>query len=121
MALFVITCGIILAVAYLSESKWVGMVSALPLPGFFALALLIDFASTTRELLPIRDTVLFGPTLIIVFNWLYAHVVEALPQEPHARIVLGMLAAFVYWAVYAALIFLATPRLSGMLDRRLPG
>ena len=120
VALFVITCGIILAVAYLSESKWVGMVSALPLPGFFALALLIDFAPTPRELLPIRGTVLFGPTLIIVFNWLYAHAVATLPQEPHARLILGMLGAFLYWTIYAALIFVGTPRLGRVLDRRLP-
>jgi len=120
VVLFVITCGVILAVAYFSESKWVGMVSALPLPGFFALALLIDFAPNPRELYPIRDTVLYGPTMIIVFNWLYAHVVAGLPEEPHARLVFGMLAAFVYWTVYASLIFLATPHLARMLDRRAP-
>ena len=120
VALFVITCGIILAVAYFSESKWVGMVSALPLPGFFALALLIDFAPSARDLLPIRDTVLFGPALIIVFNWLYAHVVAHLPNEPHERLVLGMLAAFAYWAIYAALIIVATPRVARNLDRSLP-
>jgi hypothetical protein len=96
------------------------MVSALPLPGFFALALLIDFAPNPRELYPIRDTVLYGPTMIIVFNWLYAHVVAGLPEEPHARLVFGMLAAFVYWTVYASLIFLATPHLARMLDRRAP-
>jgi hypothetical protein len=120
IALFVITCGIILAVAYVSDSKWVGMVSALPLPGFFALALLIDFALSPRELLPIRDTVLFGPTLIIVFNWLYAHVVAALPQEPHERLILGMLAALVYWMVDAALVFTATSRVARRLDRASP-
>src|SRR5881227_1663859 len=120
VALFVITCGIILAVSYLSESKWVGMVSALPLPGFFALALLIDLSPSPRDLDPIRDTVLFGPTLIIVFNWLYAHVVAALPHESHARLTLGMLAAFAYWAIYAALIFIAMPRVARRLDRRAP-
>jgi hypothetical protein len=120
VALFVITCGIILAVAYFSDSKWVGMVSALPLPGFFALASLIDFSPSPRDLYPIRDTVLFGPTLIIVFNWLYAHVVVTLPHEPHARLILGMLAAFAYWAIYAALIFTAMPRVARRLDRRAP-
>jgi hypothetical protein len=117
VALFVITCGIILAVAYYSDSKWVGMVSALPLPGFFALALFIDFAPRPRDLLSIRDTVLFGPAVIIVFNWLYAHVVADLPQAPHERLILGMLAAFAYWAIYAALIFIAMPRLASALDR----
>jgi hypothetical protein len=120
VALFVITCGIILAVAYLSESKWVGMVSALPLPGFFALALLIDFSPSPRDLDPIRDTVLFGPTLIIVFNWLYAHVVAALPDAPHQRLILGMVAAFAYWAIYAALIFIAMPRVARVLDTNTP-
>jgi hypothetical protein len=117
VVLFVITCGIILAVAYVSESKWVGMVSALPLPGFFALALLIDFSPSPRELWPIRDTVMFGPTLIIVCNWLYAHVVAGLPDEPHERLIFGMLAAFVYWAVYGALVFLGTPRIARVLDK----
>jgi hypothetical protein len=119
VALFIVTCGIILAVAYLSESKWVGMVSALPLPGFFALAFLIDFAPNPRELYPIRDTVLFGPTLIIVFNWLYAHIVAVLPDAPHERLILGMLAASAYWAVYAALIFAAMPGVARVLDRRM--
>jgi hypothetical protein len=117
VALFVITCGIILAVASFSQSKWVGMVSALPLPGFFALALLIDFAFRPRDLSPIRDTVFFGPTLIIVCNWIYAHVVASLPHEPHWHLALGMLAAFVYWAIYAALIFIGMPRAARMLDR----
>jgi uncharacterized membrane protein (GlpM family) len=121
IVLFVITCGIILAVAYFSESKWVGMVSALPLPGFFALALLIDFAQNRRDLHPIRDTVLFGPTLIIVFNWLYAHAVAGLPQEPHMHLIFGMLAAFAYWAIYAALVFAATPKVARRLDRRVEG
>jgi uncharacterized membrane protein (GlpM family) len=119
IALFIVTCGIILNVAFLSESKWVGMVSALPLPGFFALAVLIDFAPSQRDLHPIRDTVLFGPTLIIVFNWLYAHAVAALPHEPHMHLILGMLVAFAYWAVYAALIFIATPTVARRLDHRL--
>jgi uncharacterized membrane protein (GlpM family) len=118
IALFVVTCGIILAVAYFSESKWVGMVSALPLPGFFALALLIDYTPNPRDLHPIRDTVLFGPTLIIVFNWLYAHAVAGLPHEPTMRLILGMLAAFAYWAVYAALVFIALPRLARRLEAR---
>jgi hypothetical protein len=117
VALFIITCCIILAVAYVSDSKWIGMVSALPLPGFFALALLIDFARDPHFLYPIRDTALFGPTLIIIFNWLYAHVVARLPEAPPERLILGMLAAFAYWAIYAALIFLATPRAARVLDR----
>jgi uncharacterized membrane protein (GlpM family) len=121
IVLFVVTCGIILAVAAFSESKWVGMVSALPLPGFFALALLIDLAPRPRDLYPIRDTVLFGPALIIVFNWLYAHVVAHLPDAPHERLILGMLAAFAYWAIYAALIFTAPPLVARIRDRGLPG
>lgn len=120
IALFLITCGIILAVAGLSESKWVGMVSALPLPGFFALALLIEFAPNPRELYPIRDTVLFGPIAIIVFNWLYAHAVARLPEAPQERLVLGMLAALAYWGIYAALIFFVTPRVAGTMDHRRP-
>ncbi|GAC1562526.1 MAG: hypothetical protein NVS2B5_27520 [Beijerinckiaceae bacterium] len=116
IALFIITCAIVLGVATLSESKWVGMVSALPLPGFFALAILIDFAPNPHELYPVRDTVLFGPLLIIISNWLFAHIVTDLPAEPHARLILGMLAAFAYWAIYATLIFVAMPRVTRVLD-----
>jgi uncharacterized membrane protein (GlpM family) len=117
VALFIVCCALILGVAALSESKWVGMVSALPLPGFFALALLMDFAPNPRDLLPIRDTVLFGPVLVIIFNFAFVHVVVHLPEAPHERLVLGMLGAIVYWAVYAALVFVATPRLAKRLDR----
>jgi hypothetical protein len=81
---------------------------------------LIDFSPNPRDLHFIRDTVLFGPPLIIVFNWLYAHAVIGLPHAPHARLILGMLAAFAYWAVYAALVFAATPRVARSLDRRAP-
>jgi hypothetical protein len=59
--------------------------------------------------------------LIIVFNWLYAHVVADLPDAPHERLFLGMLTAFVYWAIYAALIFIAMPRVARRLDRRVEG
>ena len=73
-------------------------------------------APNPRALCPIRDAVLFGPTLIIIFNWLYAHVIARLPQEPHERLILGMLAALAYWAIYATLVFTATPRVARRLD-----
>ena len=49
------------------DEKWVGMASALPLPGFFALAALMDDAEQSRDpaartkFLPIRDTLFLGP------------------------------------------------------------
>ena len=56
------------------DEKWVGMASALPLPGFFALATLIESGARVR---PIRDTLFLGPLLVIPFNAAFSHVMTA--------------------------------------------
>src|SRR6185436_16700670 len=58
------------------DQKWVGMASALPLPGLFALAALTDdtAAAERAQLLSMRDTVFLGPLLVIPFNWAFSHM-----------------------------------------------
>ena len=102
-----------------ADQKWVGMASALPLPGFFALAALIDDAETRghplRGLLAIRDTLFLGPLLVIPFNWSFAHALVALrPDGTVARYLL----LFGLWAVAALAVVLLVPWLARALDRR---
>jgi hypothetical protein len=68
------------------DQKWVGMASALPLPGFFALAVLIDDvedkSAAMAALTPIRDTLFLGPLLVIPFNWTFSHaLLSVLPPD----------------------------------------
>jgi len=116
--LFVICFGIILAVADLSSSRWIGTVSALPLPGLFALALLSVLEAGPAALHPIRDTVLIGPVLVIVFNWAFVQVVLHLPSQEPQRLALGFAAAIAGWALTAIAIFCGVPRLARALDRK---
>jgi hypothetical protein len=105
------------------DEKWVGMASALPLPGFFALAALMDDAEHStaphaglRALLPIRDTLFLGPILVIPFNWAFSHLlVSALPPD---AFVLRYLLLFAMWTVAALAVMLLVPRLETYLDRR---
>jgi hypothetical protein len=94
------------------DEKWVGMASALPLPGFFALATLIESGVSVR---PIRDTLFLGPLLVIPFNWAFSHaLVDALPQVSWLRYAV----LFAMWAVAALAVVLLVPRLAAYLDRR---
>jgi hypothetical protein len=104
------------------DEKWVGMASALPLPGFFALAALMDDAEQARDangrarLLPIRDTLFLGPVLVIPFNWAFSHVLaSALPAGWTLARYLFLLAL---WTVAALAVLLLVPRLEVSLDRR---
>jgi hypothetical protein len=105
------------------DEKWVGMASALPLPGFFALASLIDDAEHSdaphaglRALLSIRDTLFLGPVLVIPFNWAFSHLlVFGLPPD---AIVLRYLLLFALWTVAALAVLLFIPRLAAHFDRR---
>lgn len=103
------------------DEKWVGMASALPLPGFFALAALMDDAEQRREadgrakLLPIRDTLFLGPVLVIPFNWVFSHALVALPAE-WTLTRYGLLLAL--WTIAALAVLILVPRLERALDRR---
>jgi hypothetical protein len=104
------------------DEKWVGMASALPLPGFFALATLMDNAEASRpqayreaSLIQIRDTLFLGPILVIPFNWAFSHLlVSAIPLD---AIALRYLLLFALWGVAALAVLLMVPRLAAYLDR----
>jgi hypothetical protein len=105
------------------DEKWVGMASALPLPGFFALAVLIDDSAaadtdaTVSVVRPIRDTLFLGPVLVIPFNWIFAHALVALP---HDAVIARYLLLFALWTVAALAVLLLVPRIAGYLDARSP-
>jgi len=95
------------------DEKWVGMASALPLPGFFALATLLETDSDVR---PIRDTLFLGPILVIPFNWGFSHALLAMPEFTLARYLLLL----ALWTVAALAVLTLVPRLEAYLDRRAP-
>ena len=115
IALFTLCCIALLAAANSWESKWVGMLSALPLPGLFAVATL-SLLEARKDFAVIGDSVLLGPVFVIAFNWTYAHVVLRLPSAAHTLV--GLAALLVLLAVNAALIFWIVPRISAYLDAR---
>ena len=101
------------------DEKWVGMASALPLPGFFALASLIDDAEDQRASLPaltqIRDTLFLGPLLVIPFNWAFSHALVALPPGATAA---RYLTLFAMWTIAALGVVWLVPWLAARLDAR---
>lgn len=115
LALFTLCCIALLVAANSWGSKWVGMLSALPLPGLFAVATL-SVLETRKDFAVIGDSVLFGPVFVIAFNWTYAHIVLRLPAAGHTQ--LGLAALVLLLAVNAALIFWIVPRISAYLDAR---
>jgi len=102
------------------DEKWVGMASALPLPGFFAVATLMDDAESgppaSHTLLSMRDTLFFGPLLVIPFNWTFSHFLVTVfaPDDILARYLL----LFALWAVAALAPVFLIPRIAASLDRR---
>jgi len=115
IALFTLCCIALLAAANSWESKWVGMLSALPLPGLFAVATL-SVLEPRKDFAVIGDSVLFGPILVIAFNWTYAHIVVRLPAAGHT--IIGLAVLVLLLAINAALIFWIVPRISAYLDAR---
>jgi hypothetical protein len=118
IAFFIVTYACLLwASRAAADQKWVGMASALPLPGFFALATLIDDAETRgaamTELRPIRDTLFLGPVLVIPFNWTFSHALLTLPQDMTRYILL-----FAMWTIATFATLLLVPRLAAWRDRR---
>jgi uncharacterized membrane protein len=103
-----------------SDQKWVGMASALPLPGLFALAALIDDAETRgtslTELRAIRDTLFLGPLLVIPFNWTFSHALLVVPAA--GTVLLRYLLLLALWMFAALAVVLLVPRLARVLDRR---
>jgi hypothetical protein len=115
IALFTLCCIVLLVAANSWESKWVGMLSALPLPGLFAVATL-SIMESRKDFAVIADSVLFGPVFVIAFNWIYAHIVLHLPAAGHTTI--GLAALVLLLAINAASIFWIVPRISAYLDAR---
>jgi hypothetical protein len=107
-------------ILYVSQSthdqKWTGMASALPLPGLFALAAL-SVTSGKEQLVPIQDTVLLGPFLVVPFNWAFAHVATSLPSGTTGTII-GIAALMLAWVIALFLIFRLLPVLENYLDAR---
>jgi len=104
------------------DEKWVGMASALPLPGFFALAALMDEAEqrgdSRAKLLPIRDTLFLGPIIVIPFNWTLSHVLVS--TLPPTGIVARYVLLLALWVIAAAAVLILVPRLEAHLDARRP-
>ena len=98
------------------DQKWAGMASALPLPGLFALAAL-SVTSGEGQLMPVRDTVLLGPFLVVPFNWTFAEVATSLPSGPIGTI-MGIFALTLAWVMALLLIFWLLPALENYLDAR---
>jgi len=121
IALFVFAYAVLFFAARAAlDEKWVGMASALPLPGFFALAALIEDveADASREpaLLPMRDTVFLGPVLVIPFNAALAHALVAMPDVVAPRYLLLL----ALWAMAALTVLVAVPKIAAVFDRRSP-
>jgi hypothetical protein len=96
------------------DEKWVGMASALPLPGFFALASLVDDAEHSAvplaSLKQIRDTLFLGPVLVIPFNWVFSHLLASvIPPDATA---LRYAVLFALWTVAALAVLLVVPWLA---------
>src|SRR5919198_1201687 len=70
-----------------------------------------------KRLYPIRDTALLGPFLVIVFNWILARVVLALPVDPLAHAAIGIAAMVLLWIAAAAVVIFGVPTLAARLDR----
>lgn len=103
------------AVQMAGDQKWVGMTSALPLPGLFALASLS--AHRDESMLEMRDTVLFGPLIALPFNWLFGMLAVHLPADASGQVI-GALALLVAWSIAFAVLLGALPVIERCLDRR---
>lgn len=116
MGLFVLCCLALFVAAEVFPPKWVGMFSALPLPGLFAIAML-SVVSAPDDYGPMRNTVLIGALSVNAFNWLFAHLFVSLPFESTAHTVAGIVVLVGMMAIDAVLLFWLTPRISAVLDR----
>ncbi len=100
---------------HVSDQKWTGMASSLPIIGFFGLAYL-STQNSAAQVQPIRDTILLGPLLVIPFNWSFASAIAATPRGPLGAFHIAELLAA--WAIALALVFWLVPAIEGFMDRR---
>ena len=116
IGLFAFCCILLLVAANFYESKWVGMLSALPLPGLFAVATLSTIAHQ-KDLGRIRETVLWGPITVITFNWTFAEAIVRLRAAPYASWT-GLALLVLLLCADAVLILWAVPLMAAYLDSR---
>jgi uncharacterized membrane protein (GlpM family) len=111
LLLFIATSALLLAVALVTTSQWLGMFSALPVPGLFAVATL-SIVEERDYFERMRDTVLLGPISVMAFNWLYAHAVAYFHDGAASTAALIVLlvadAVFILWS---------TPLVTRLFDR----
>jgi len=114
---FAVTFFFLAAVAFFNpDSRWVGWASALPLPGIFALATL-SATQGKDDLLPLGDTVLLGPLLVIPFNWLLARAIVHLRLE-QAGALAEIATVIVFWLAAAGIIAVLVPPFARWRDAR---
>lgn len=112
---FVAAFALLSVVAYVEkDSRWVGLASALPLPGLFALATL-SVTQSRQDIASLGDTVLLGPLLYIPFNALLAHAIIAL-RTAQAGTLAEIATVVVFWAVTAAIVFDLVPQIARWRD-----
>ena len=108
VACFVVAFALLAAIGYWGhDSRWVGWASALPLPGFFALATL-TVTQDKRDIASLGDTVLLGPLLAIPFNGLLARAIVHL-RVAQAGTLAEVATVMVFWTVAAAAVFFLVP------------
>jgi hypothetical protein len=116
MGLFILCCALLFVVAQFGASKWIGMFSAVPLPGLFAIATL-SVMNAGQDFKLMRDTVLIGALGVNIFNWLFAHLFIGLPFDGAAHTVAGIVMLVGMMAIDAVILFWIVPRISAYLDR----
>ena len=116
LLLFTACSTLLLAAALVTTSQWLGMLSALPVPGLFAVATL-SIIEKRDYFERMRDTVLLGPISVIAFNWIYAHVVLHLPAGIFARPASGIAVMALLLFADAVFIFWSTPLVTRLFDR----
>jgi uncharacterized membrane protein (GlpM family) len=113
---FILSLLVLLAAAQVSDSAWVGRLSALPLPGFCLIAgLILDDA----EGLPaVRDSVFLGPIVAMTFVWFYTMILIQLTGTGALEYwIAGTACMAVGFAICIIAIISTTPRLAARLDK----
>ena len=116
LLLFTASSALLLAAASVTTSQRLGMFSALPVPGLFAVATL-SIIEKQDYFERMRDTVLLGPVSVIAFNWLYAHSMLHLPSGVLARLLSGIAVMALLLLADAVFIFWSTPLVTRLFDR----